>query len=157
MDVKQIDVKVLILSLVLCVGGGMISGFVSGIYGDYTSFVRPDLYPPGWAFSVVWTVLYVLMAISISIVYSSADADGRKVPFMLFGLQLIMNFAWSPVFFVGSYYLAGFVLLIAILVTVLAMIWAFMRVNKTAGYLQLPYVVWLCIAGYLSYSVVTLN
>lgn len=157
MDMREIDLKILIIALIICLGGGMLSGLISGTYGDYTSFARPDFYPPGWVFTVVWTVLYILMAVSFAMVYSCADRDELKIPFTLFALQLIMNLAWTPVFFIGSFYLAAFILLLAIFITVVAMTWMFMRIDKIAGYLQIPYIVWLCIAAYLSCSVVLLN
>jgi translocator protein len=154
---RGIDLRILSASLVLCIGGGMLSGVISGIYGDFTSFVKPDFYPPGWTFSVVWTVLYTLMGISLYIVLTRRDVAYRKVSLIVFGTQFALNLAWSPVFFIGSYYLAAFVLLIAIMISTFAMIAVFLRVDRTAALLQLPYAVWLCIAAYLSYSVYILN
>lgn len=157
METKDIDIKMLSLSLILCIGGGLLSGFISGMYGDYESFIRPEIYPPGWVFSGVWTILYFLMGISLYLILSSNNSKDKKIALAVFGIQLIMNFAWSPVFFIGSYYLAALILLIAIFISVLVMIWAFEKVNRLASNLQLPYVVWLCVALYLSYSVYVLN
>jgi benzodiazapine receptor len=153
----NIDLKMLSLSLVLCIGGGMLSGSISGLYGDYESFVRPDLYPPGWTFSVIWLILYLLMGISLYIISGYRRSRGRDIALSLFGIQLAMNLVWSPVFFIGSYYLAGSILLMAILVTVLLMIWSFARIDERASIIQIPYVIWLCIALYLSYMVCVLN
>lgn len=101
--------------------------------------------------------MYTLMGISLYLVLISNNSKDRTAALVVFGLQLIMNFIWSPVFFIGSYYSAAFILLIAIFVSVLIMIWAFEKVNRLSSSLQLPYVVWLCIALYLSYSVYVLN
>ena len=157
MKIKDVNAKTLSFSLILCIGGGLISGCISGMYGDDESFIRPEIYPPGWTFSVIWTILYTLMGISLYLVLISNNSKDKTAALMVFGLQLIMNFIWSPVFFIGSYYSAAFILLVAIFVSVLIMIWAFEKVNRLASSLQLPYVVWLCIALYLSYSVYVLN
>lgn len=147
----------MILFVAVCLGGGFLSGIISGNFGDFDSFVRPEFYPPGWTFSVVWSILYILMGISAYLVYVSEKEEKKKTAMAVFGLQLILNFLWSPVFFIGSYYLAALILILIIFASVVLMVYLFFGIDSKAAYLQIPYVVWLCVATYLSYSVYVLN
>ena len=139
---------------------GTLAGALSGSGGGnawYQALVKPDYTPPSWTFAVVWPVLYVLLGLSLAMLLHARGARGRERVLALFGLQLILNFAWSPVFFgmhkVGPALtiLAALVLLNAVLV-VLA--W---RVRRVAALLLLPYLAWLIFAAFLNFQIVARN
>lgn len=156
-DIRRIDWKILIICLIVTLATGAVSGIISGnSMIIYEGLNLPSLYPPGMIFPIVWTVLYILMGISLYIIIKARE-PGDYVPLIVFGLQLAANFLWAPIFFVLELYLVAFILLLAIWVLVLAMIAVFWRIDRTAAGLQIPYIIWLTFAAYLSYGVYMLN
>ncbi|MCB5286064.1 MAG: tryptophan-rich sensory protein [Candidatus Cloacimonetes bacterium] len=154
---KKMDWKILLACLLLCLAAGMISSFVSGdSIGIYSTLVLPPVYPPGYLFPIVWTILYILMAVSLYMIIKTVGKQDLK-PYVVFGVQLSLNIVWSPVFFVLADYLLAFIILVAIWLSVLAMIIVFWMHDRRAGMLQIPYLLWVTFAGYLSYSVYVLN
>lgn len=157
--VWKIDIKKLIISLVIPLAVGGLSALVTGgsmdIYGEVT---QPPLSPPGWVFPVVWSILYVLMGVSLYLVRASdAPKEQKAAAFVVFGISLLLNFLWSPIFFAARGFLAAFVVLVLLWLSVIGVIIAFSRIKKTAGLLQLPYLLWVTFAGYLNLGVYLLN
>ena len=151
------DLKLLIYCLIVCLGAGMISGLItSGSASIYSDLILPEVHPPGYLFPLVWTILYILMAISLYMVVRTSDHNNRE-QMIIFFIQLLLNFVWAPVFFVIGNYLAAFIILVALWVSVLMMIISFNKKNRNAALLQIPYIIWITFAGYLSYSVYVLN
>jgi tryptophan-rich sensory protein len=139
-------------------------GFLSGRLANsgfgsrwFASLNLPALMPPGWAFAVAWTILYILMALAFAIVLHARGAKGRRAAVALFLVQLALNLAWSPLFFrvhqVGA--ALGLILVLALLVALTTAL--FWRIRPFAGALMLPYLVWLVFASYLNYEVGRLN
>jgi translocator protein len=141
---------VLVGFLVLCVGGGALIGVLfAGQAAEYQGFDLPPWAPPSWLFGPVWTVLYTLMGVSAWVVWRTHHPfRGRALG--AFVTQLVLNFAWTPVFFGAEQRALGFVVIIAVLLA--AGWWAFeaARVNRWAGALQLPYLVWVSFASVLN-------
>lgn len=137
---------------------GALSALLSGGFTDYREIVQPPLSPPGWVFPVVWTILYAVMGISAYLIYSSdRKALAKQDALRLYAFQLVLNFSWSIIFFrFGAFTLAAAVL-IALLIAVIAMTVKFWRIRPIAGYLNIPYILWLCFALYLNIGVVLLN
>ena len=130
------------------------SGFANGWYAD---LAKPSFQPPGWAFGVVWTTLYTMMGIALAIVLNASHSAERSRGLVLFAGQLLLNFAWSPIFF-GAHRIdlaLAIILLTNALVT--ATIISFWRVRPLAGALMLPYLAWLCLATALNYETGRLN
>lgn len=152
-----IDWKKMILCLAICLIAGMVSGLLTvnspEVYGNLK---LPDISPPGFLFPIVWTILYILMGISLYLIVES-DAPMRKMGLMIFCAQLIVNFIWAPIFFTYGEYLLAFVLAVLLWILVAAMILTFMKIDRRAAYIQVPYLIWLVVACYLSYSVYVLN
>jgi tryptophan-rich sensory protein len=96
------------------------------------------------------------MGISLYLIVSKKDVD-VKIPVTIFAIQLVMNFCWSPIFFIYGQYLLAFIWIVILWILVLAMVLTFRKIDAKAGYLQIPYLLWLIIAGYLSCSVYLLN
>ena len=124
--------------------------------GLYQSLNRPPLSPPGCLFGVVWTILFVLMGLSAYLVWIT-DSEDKKPALRLYGIQLAVNFVWSILFFCLQAYWFAFLWLLLLWVLIIAMIIAFMKVSFPAAMLQIPYLLWVTFAGYLSLFVALLN
>ena len=118
---------------------------------------RPALVPPGWVFGVVWTSLYILIALAFAMVLNARGARYRGAAIAAFLIQLIANFAWSPLFFSLHKIGTALGLILFILVAAAATTWLFARVRATAAWLMLPYLAWLCFAAYLNWDILNRN
>ena len=118
---------------------------------------QPPLSPPGWVFPVVWGTLFALMGISAARIRLSAPSPEQKKSINLFIAQLVVNFFWSLIFFNAQAYGFAFLWLLLLWVLVLLMILAFRKVDPLAAWLQIPYLLWLTFAAYLSFGVWYLN
>jgi tryptophan-rich sensory protein len=139
---------------------GSLSGYLSnsGFANSwYAPLAKPSFQPPGWAFPVVWTSLYVMMGVALALVWSSRPSAPRSRGLLLFFVQLLLNFSWSPVFFGAGMIDVGFLLIVAMNVLVTATIISFWRVKPLAGFLLLPYLLWLCVATALNHETGRLN
>ena len=149
--------QLLLLCVIGCIAVGATSGIISGdSMKMYSDLKLPDIYPPGYLFPIVWTILYALMGVSLYLIIKDGIYK-NEIPLAIFGIQLVLNFCWLPIFFVMSNYLAAFILLVVIWIFVLMMIYTFWKVDKYAGAIQIPYLIWVTFAGYLSYSVYIIN
>lgn len=153
----MIKLKPLIISLLVSLGvGGLSAIFTMGSMDIYKSLVQPPLAPPSWLFPIVWTILFILMGISAYMIYMSSSND-KNSALTLYAIQLIFNFLWSIIFFNLEAYLFAFIWLILLFLLILAMVIYFYRIDKIAGILQLPYLLWVCFAGYLNFMIYLLN
>ncbi|WP_319403802.1 TspO/MBR family protein [uncultured Anaeromusa sp.] len=148
-----------ILSLLSCFGAGAIGGVLtqSSLSTWYAQLVKPELSPPNWVFAPVWNVLYFLMAIALYRLLISERRQGRRLALAMFVVQLLLNIAWSAVFF-GLHSPGGGLVVIAFLVLAIGatMLWG-RRVSKVAAVLLAPYLGWVCFAAYLNYQFWRLN
>ncbi len=151
--------KLAICILIPLIAGGLSTLIVGSDMKIYSSIERPPLSPPGIVFPIVWSILYVLMGISLYLVSvdKSASEDEKTVAKTVFFVQLFLNFIWSPVFFKFKMYLLAFIILILMIAAVVLMIMKFYKISKPAAYLQIPYLIWLLIAAYLNFGVYVLN
>ena len=145
--------------ILLTEGTGLLSGILSreGTARYALEITKPPLAPPGWLFPVVWTVLFALMGISAALIYREEESKERNRGLNLFIAQLIVNFFWPLIFFNAQTYGFAFVWLLLLWVLVLLMILAFYKVNRTAAWLQVPYLIWLTFAAYLNLAIFVLN
>ncbi len=119
---------------------------------------KPPLSPPGWLFPVVWTILYVLMGIASYLVLRSGESQQTiNKALRVYGIQLAVNFFWSIFFFDLSWYLFSFLWLILLWVLIIVTLVRFYRISETAGYLLIPYLLWVTFAGYLNFAIYLLN
>lgn len=152
------NLKKLLILLAIPLAAGGFSALLSGGMNDYQNLVKPPLSPPGWLFPVAWTILYLLMGYaSYRIAESSGSDDQKKKAFLLYGVQLFLNFLWSPVYFGLEWQLVAFFLLLALWFAVFWTIRAFTRIDELAADLLLPYLLWLTFAAYLNLGTVLLN
>ena len=145
--------KVYLTSILLTLIVGGIAGFISmGAMEGYSGLDKPALSPPAWIFPVVWSVLYILMGIGVARVYIKTE----KVP-IIYIVQLFFNFMWPIIFFNFNAYLLAFIWLVALIILVIIMTVKFYKIDKVAGLIQIPYILWLLFAGYLNFMVYMLN
>lgn len=123
----------------------------------YKELTQPLWTPPPWLFGPVWTVLYIMMAVSAWLVWKRADASNARWPLMLFGIQLVLNIAWSWVFFgMKSPVLALIEILLLLFAIALTMI-IFWKISRMASLLLAPYIVWVMFATSLNVGFWWLN
>ena len=130
---------------------GLAMGWLSNSGEDngwYASLARPAFQPPS---------LYALMGLALALIWNEQPSKERTRALILFFVQLALNFAWSPVFFGSQLIELGLLLLVAILIAALLTANAFRRIRPVAGWLMLPYLLWLCLAVSLNYETGRLN
>jgi len=153
-----------IVSLVLCFSAAALgSAFTnSQIATWYAHLHKASFNPPNWIFGPVWTLLYILMAISLYIIWTTKSgkrgiAQARHDGQLYFFVQLLFNCLWSLVFFGLHAPLAAFVVIVALWISIFLTIKKFWIVSTLAGKLLLPYILWVSFASILNLSVVLLN
>ena len=150
-------IKHYVISIGIALAVGVLAALLTrGNMELYASIKQPPLAPPGWLFPIAWTVLYILMGISSAMVFKTV-APNRRAALRVYALQLAFNFVWTLIFFNLQSYLLAFVWIIALLALIVIMILRFRKVNPTAAWLQIPYLVWVCFAAYLNLGVFILN
>ena len=131
---------------------GALSGFLtrggSKIYSEVIE--QPPLSPPAIVFPIVWGILFLLMGISATRIYLAPVSDARARSLLFFFVQLAFNFFWSIIFFNLQRFGLAFVWLVALWALIFWMILSFHKVDRTAAWLQAPYLLWVAFAGYLS-------
>lgn len=149
---------IIAIAIPLIVGGT--SGFftATGVESWYQSIARPTWNPPGWIFGPVWTTLYVMMGISLFLVWKEdTSVELKKIAIALFTVQLVLNFFWSFIFFNQHQIGWALVEIIAMWVFILLTIFAFAQVNKAAAWLLVPYISWVSFATILNFTIWQLN
>jgi translocator protein len=142
--------KKFIILLIVTFFIGVIPSLLVG--NDVTGLILPRFYPPKILFPIMWSILYLLMTISVYLATKNSD-DAYKIYFF----QLIVNTFWTVIFFGLKLRLIAFIWIILLFILVIIMIKKFYKENKTAGLLQIPYIIWLLIAMYLNLSIYLLN
>ncbi len=138
--------------------GALSAIFTNNSMDKYKNYNRPILSPPGWLFPIVWSILFVLMAISAYIVYTSNATKKEKTDALfLYFLQLVINFFWTIIFFSFDQLLLGFLWIILLWIVVIFMMVSFFKIKPIAAYLQIPYILWLSFAAYLNLGIYVLN
>ena len=155
----KLDLKKFLISIAIPLSVGGISALI--VHGNtdiYSKINQPPLAPPSWVFPVVWTVLYLLMGISLYIIWNThADSGKKRLAFIFFGIQLFLNLIWSPIFFGLQLFLPALIVLVFTWIFTAAMIVSFYAISKPAALLQIPYIIWLTFAGYLNFAIYLLN
>lgn len=148
----------------VCVPGVVLLGLVSSNLSQsgpgnpwFDALTKPSLYPPPATFGIVWTVLYVLMGLALALVASARGAWGREPAFIAFIFQLLLNLAWSPLFFSAHQITWALVLICVMIVAVVITIHLFRRVRPLAAWLLLPYLAWILFAAVLNWQFLEAN
>lgn len=148
-----------IFALIICLAIPLAIGGISGIATTqsssswFTELVKPSFYPPSWVFGPAWTVLYILMGISMFLIWKTDPGSVRTTALLLTALQLLLNFAWSFLFFwfkSPGWALADIILLLSALSLMTVV---YFRVNTMAALMQIPYILWVCFATALNAAI----
>ena len=132
----------------------LVVGIISSLFTNmdtYSMFNKPPLSPPGIVFPIVWTIIYLLIG------YSSYRVKNDKDSLNLFYISLAINGIWSIVFFNLQNYLGGFILIIILIILQIIILIRFKKEDELAYKLNIPYLIWLIFASYLSLGVYILN
>jgi tryptophan-rich sensory protein len=142
----------------------LLLGTLSGKLSDsgstnpwFAALEKPEMMPPSWAFPAAWTALYVLLGIVLAMILHARGSSGRGPVLGLFAVQLLLNYAWPPVFFAMHRPVPALILILAMIglsVAASVLMWS---IRKSATLLMLPYLAWLCFAAMLNYEIVRLN
>lgn len=143
-------------SILISLGVGILSFLFTMGNMDIYSEINTMIEPPKILFPIVWTILYILMGISSYKIYKSYS-DHKKDALLIYACQLIVNFFWSIIFFNFRNFLLAFIWIIALDILVILMIYYFYKIDKKAGLLQIPYLLWLGFATFLTYQIYVLN
>jgi benzodiazapine receptor len=142
----------------------LIVGFTSSLFTMnsiptwYQTLVKPSLNPPNWIFAPVWTLLYILIGVSLYLVWKKGFKNKKvRIGIYLFSVQLILNFLWTFLFFGLRFPSIASMEIVALWIFILLTIIKFYKVSKIAAYMLIPYILWVSFASYLSFSVFLLN
>ena len=145
---------VLAVFLVLVVGGGILIGFMTAPGEWYAALQKPSFNPPNWIFGPVWTLLYVLIAITG---WRTWKRSRKGTSMFIWWVQLALNFAWSPTFFGLQQVGLALAIIIALLASILTFIAVSWRSDRMAAWLFVPYLGWVAFATLLNASIYALN
>lgn len=123
----------------------------------YDNLNKPSWQPPSWLFAPVWSILYVMIAVSGWLVWRDFGLTGAAFAFVVYGIQLVINGAWSPVFFGLKRPDLALIEVVFLWLSVVATIWVFAPLNTTAAWLLVPYLAWVSFASFLNLTIVRLN
>ena len=153
----KIKWKTLFISIAIPLLVGLLSSLLTfSNMSTFQTINKPPGSLPAYLFPIVWTILYVFMGIASYLVYTSHYYNRYNVLF-IYELQLIFNFFWSIIFFNYQAYLFAFVWLVILWILVLITTIQFYKINKFAGILMIPYLLWITFAGYLNFMIYLLN
>ena len=141
--------KHLIKDILIPVIMGGIIGLIISPFMNYQNLTKPPFSPPGIVFPIVWTILYIIMGYS----FNKQNEQNKTIYYT----QLIVNGLWSIIFFIFKWYLFSSIWIVLLIVLVIIMIYKFYNENKLSGLINLPYLIWLLFALYLSIGVYLLN
>lgn len=148
---KKIWIKNILIPVII---GGVI-GLIISKFMDYNHLNKPPFSPPGFLFGIVWTVLYILMGVSYSILDINNLIDKKTK--IIYYTQLIVNVIWPILFFIFKARLLSCIWIVLLFILILYMIIIFYKKNKLSAYLQMPYLIWTAFATYLNIGVYLLN
>lgn len=142
--------------VVLCLAVGSLGGWITAqpVVDWYPMLAKPSWTPPSWVFGPAWTVLYILMGIAAWLVWRKGNAQGTM---LIFAAQLLLNFAWSLLFFGARSPGLGVIEVIPFWIAVALMIFAYSFKSRVAAWLMVPYLVWVSFAAALNASIYMLN
>ena len=150
----KLDLKILVVCLLIVfLTAGIGSLFTSGnVESQWYLENKPSFTPPNWIFGPVWTILYVLIAVSLYFTWKKANKNQKKKVRVLFGINLIANSIWSLLFFKLQNPFLALLDIILILTTIIMMILTTKKIDKRSAQLLVPYLIWVCFATFLNLS-----
>lgn len=155
---QSIWAKIILCTLAI-VALGTISGLstASQITTWYAELNKPSWNPPSWIFAPMWTTLYIMMGIAFARVWHTAPSKARNTAMGLFVVQLLLNLIWTPVFFGMHQIGIALIIIITLAILIVLTIRLFMKIDNIAGYLLIPYLLWVSFASFLNFTIYQLN
>lgn len=150
----------IIISVIICLGVGFAAGMATqnGVVEWYPQLNKPSFNPPNWIFGPVWTVLYIMMGVAAALVWHKAGNKRKgQEALILFWVHLILNGLWSITFFYIQNIEMAFIVIGILWGLIGLLIFRFMKIKKLAGYLLIPYWLWVTFASVLNYYIMVLN
>lgn len=156
---KKPDILKLVVSLILPLGVGSISGIFTSteIPTWYETLNKPSFNPPNWVFGPVWTTLYFVMGISLFLIWKQLPGRERNRAILVFMIQLFLNFCWSFLFFYFHQLGLALVEILLLWLSIFVMILLFYRLRPLAAYINIPYILWVTFATVLNAAYYFLN
>lgn len=153
------NLKLLLACIFVCEIAGLIGSIatIPAIPTWYAGLVKPWFSPPAWIFAPVWTILYAMMGGAIYLVIRNGVNSKNLKGFYLFGAQLSLNILWSLIFFGLKNPFASFIEILFLEASIILTAVEFYKVDKTAAYLLVPYILWVAFAAVLNFWVWRLN
>ena len=153
------DVAAFVLAQVVCFSAAGIGGAftASSVRTWYLEIAKPTWTPPSWVFGPVWTLLYVMMGLSVWLVWRSGRWSGARGAMLIFGVQLLLNTAWSILFFGARSPGLAFFEILLLWSTIVVTIGIFWQHSKTASVLLVPYLAWSSFAAVLNFTIWQMN
>jgi len=157
-DKKNILWLFFFISLCLIFGNGL-GGYFTFISVEtwYQTLNKPSFNPPDWIFGPVWTTLYILMGISVWLVWKREPSADRTIGIRIFWVQLFFNILWTYIFFGIQKIGLSFFEIIFLIFLIFSNVIYFLKIDKIAGYLLIPYLIWVLYASVLTYNIWILN
>jgi translocator protein len=148
----------LVISITICQFIGVLGSIftASSLTSWYATLVKPNFSPPGWIFGPVWVTLYLLMGISIFLIWTNRAKNNKK-SLIAFGIQLFLNALWSFLFFGLKSPLYGLIDILFLIAGIAFTILFSYRISVLAALLLIPYLAWVCFAAVLNYNIFLLN
>lgn len=150
-------IKPYFISVIVALLVGLSSSLIikDNIY-IYDVISKPTLAPSSIVFPIVWTILYILMGISSALVYVKGGEESKKA-LCIYAIQLFVNFCFSILFFNLEAFFLSFIWIVILFVLIILMIYEFYKISPLAAFLQIPYLIWVTFAGYLTLMIYLLN
>ena len=151
---KKINWKVLIVSLVVV----YLVAFVGSLFtspvtdSEWYDSIKPSITPPGWVFPIVWNALFFLIGLSLYFTWTSAKkGDIRKKIMIVFGINFVLNVFWSVLYFGLKNPFYAFIEIFVLWISIVSMVYVTYKIDKKAGWLLVPYLLWVSFAIVLNY------
>ena len=156
---NTVQIFKLVASLILTLGVGAIAGIFtsSAVTGWYATLHKPSFNPPDWLFGPVWTVLYIIMGISLFMIWNLEPSKERNIALLLFMVQLIVNFCWSFIFFHFKLIGPALIDIIILWISLVVMLILIYMIKPLAAYINIPYFLWVSFASVLNGAYYFLN
>ena len=156
------EIKVYAFFILLCELIGGLSSLVSMLIGGWNAMSlmgvqQSGLTPPGFIFPIVWAILYALMGIGAARIWLADESKARTQGLLVFSAQLVVNFFWSIIFFGFQWFQLAFWWILLLLALIILMVYIYQKVDRVAAWLQIPYMLWVTFATYLTYMVWMMN
>ncbi len=153
---KRINWKVLVVSLIIVLGISFVGSLFTSGNTDSSWYLenKPSFTPPSWVFGPVWTILYLLIALSLYFVWTKAKRNEKKKIVVIYGINLVANVLWSYLFFGIQNPLLSFIDLLVIFGSIIGMMVVAEKIDRKVAWLLVPYLLWVGFAGVLNFAFV---